>query len=468
MAGELLKQRVNKYEEAQKRKLVELGQSKKSYKNILAYLEGEIKASTQMTNFNYQILCFKNDGVYQLNRAIEEIYGVSQGKADNSISGDGTIETVDVQLADGTRMKAPYGTIALPDAGPGACIKIQYDNKKNLLMITGSCEFRFSSMIDEIVDRAKELLTIGSIYKNQAIELSNTYEPKILDLSNIHKEFMVLSDRTEYDLKPLRARITQPKRCLEKGISLKYGCLMEGPYGTGKTLLAFHLALNAIENNWVFVYLKDPSLLAQTLRLAKVIDKNGNGVVIFVEDIDQVTRGNRDTAMQDILNTLDGGDSKQMNVISLFTTNHIELIEPTFLRGKRIGSIISLTFLDKKTARKFIDFTFSKGNYVVDYTGMDEVLDLIEKSNIAPAFMAEITESVKSNMILSDDNVVKAEYIENSVRSYLRQVDLSRKKDMSETNEIKLAASLKTAVVADITEMLVPFISQVKERLEID
>ena len=453
MAGELVKQRINKYEEGQKRKLVELGNSKKSYRNILAYLEGEIKASTQMTQFNYKVLCFKNDGVYQLNKAIEEVYGVSQGKGDTNMSGEESkIEMVDVQLADGTRLKVPYGTIALPEAGNGASIKIQYDNKQNLLLITGACEFRFTSMIDEIVERTKDLLTSSSIYKNQAIELTNTYEPKIMDLSNIRKEFMVLSDRTEYDLKPLRARLTQPQRCVEKGISLKYGCLMEGPYGTGKTLLAFHLALDAIENNWVFVYLKDPALLAQTLRLGKVIDKNGNGVVIFVEDIDQVTRGNRDSAMQDILNTLDGGDSKQMNVISLFTTNHIELIEPTFLRGKRIGSIISLTFLDKKTAKKFIDFTFLKDNYVVDNEGMDPVLELIEQSNIAPAFMAEITESVKSNMILSDDNVVKASYIENSVRSYLRQVDLSRKKDMSETPEMKLATSLTAVVTADLSK----------------
>lgn len=446
MSGDLVKSRINKYEEQQKRNLVNLGQSKKSYRNILAFLESEIKASTQMTNFNYSVLCFKNDGVYQLNKAIEEIYGVSQSKSDDSPSGDGAIETVDVQLADGSRIKVPYGAITIPEAGEGASIKIQYDTKKNLLLITGSCEFRFSSMIDEIVERTKSLLTTNSIYKNQALELTNTYEPKIMDLSGIHNEFMVLSDRTEYDLQPLRARLTQPKRCVEKGISLKYGCLMEGPYGTGKTLLAFKLAADAVDNSWVFIYLKDPSLLAQTLRLAKVIDKNGNGVVIFVEDIDQVTRGNRDTAMQDILNTLDGGDSKQMNVISLFTTNHIELIEPTFLRGKRIGSIISLTFLDKKTARKFIKFAFEKDNYIVDWTEMDPVLDLIEKSNIAPAFMAEITESVKSNMILSDDNVVKSIYIENSVKSYLRQVELSRKKDMSETPEMKLGSSLAAVV----------------------
>jgi transitional endoplasmic reticulum ATPase len=219
---------------------------------------------------------------------------------------------------------------------------------------------------------------------------------------------------------------------------------------TGKTLLAFKLAKLGIENNWIFIYLKDPTLLAQTLRLAHVIDKNGNGIIIFVEDIDQVTRGNRDTAMQDILNTLDGGDTKSMNVITLFTTNHIELIEPTFLRGKRIGSVISLTALDAPTAYKFIKFSFEKDGYALDETGLPEVLKLIEENEIVPAFMAEITESVKSNMILSDENVVKASYIENAVKAYRRQRELSRKKDLTETVEMKLASSMKTVIGGEL------------------
>ena len=420
-----------------------------------------------MCNFKYEILCFKNDGVYQLNKAIEEIYGVSQGKGDSGPSGgEGKIETVDVQLADGTRLKVPYGQIAIPEAGEGAVIRIQYDGGKNMLMITGSCEFRFSSMIDEIVEKTKSYLTTQSVYKNQAIEITAGFQPIIMNLSEIDKEFMVLSDQTEYELQPLRSRLLHPAKCVEKGISLKYGCLMEGPYGTGKTLLAFKLAKDAIDNGWVFIYLKDPALLAQTLRLSKVIDKNGNGVVVFVEDIDQVTRGNRDTAMQDILNTLDGGDTKQMNVISLFTTNHIELIEPTFLRGKRIGSIISLGFLDAKTAKKFVDFTFEKDGYTIDNAGMEEVYATIEKSNIAPAFMAEITESVKSNMILTDDNVLKSSYLKNSVNSYLRQVELSRKKDMSETEDMKLSSSLKAVVTNDVLLKLQPFIEKVTDYID--
>ena len=106
MAGDLVKKRINQYDEAQKQKLVVLGQSKKNYRHILEYLQGEIKKSTQMTALRYELLCFKNDGVYQLNKAIEEIYGVSQGKGEEQMSGgEGKLETVDVQLADGQRIK---------------------------------------------------------------------------------------------------------------------------------------------------------------------------------------------------------------------------------------------------------------------------------------------------------------------------------------------------------------------------
>lgn len=169
--------------------------------------------------------------------------------------------------------------------------------------------------------------------------------------------------------------------------------------------------------------------------------------------------------MQDILNTLDGGDTKNMNVISLFTTNHLELIEPTFLRGKRIGSIISLGFLDKKTAREFINTAFGKDNYTVEEEGLDKVLELIERSDIAPAFMAEIVETVKSNMILTDESVeVKASYLETSVKSYLRQVALSRKKDMSETPEKKLVNSLNSLFFEELKSMKSE-ISEIHEKL---
>ena len=47
------------------------------------------------------------------------------------------------------------------------------------------------------------------------------------------------------------------------------------------------MAKEAIENSWTFIYLKSPELLARTLQLSQTLDKNGHGVIVFVEDIDK-------------------------------------------------------------------------------------------------------------------------------------------------------------------------------------
>lgn len=434
--------RVNKYEESQKQRIIEVCQSNMKYADVLGFIEGEIKQSKKMASFKYTLLCWKPDGVYQLNRAINEVFGSAVSKEDNSPSGNSNIDTVDVILADGSRTKVPFGKISLEELGEDSEININYDNDRHLLLVKGQCQFKYQSLIDDIVERTKELLATESIYKNQALEITNLSEPKIMTLAGIDKQFMVLSKKTEFELQPLRSRILYPEKCIAKGVPLKYGCLLEGKYGTGKTLLAFKLAKDAVNNGWSFVYLKDPSLLAETLRMCKVVDRSGHGVIVFVEDIDQVTRGNRDSAMQDILNTLDGGDTKDMNVITLFTTNHIELIEPTFLRGKRIGSVITMDCLDAETAERFIRETFSEAEgYSVD-DDLSDVCNYIAKAQIAPAFMAEIVESTKSKLIFTEETHVTSFHIKTSVESYQRQVGLASKKAVIETPADKLAAGL--------------------------
>lgn len=439
----VLEQKINQYEESMKEKFIDVMRLKTAkYADCLDYIQNEINQSNKMASFKYVIPCFFNDGVYQLNQAICEVFGSVVSKEEHNPSGGSEVSTVDVTLADGTRVKVPYGKIELSGLGEEAYINIDYSTDSLNLLVNGKCQFRFSSMIDDIVEITKKNLKYNSIYKNQAIEVTTLSEPKILDLSNTDNQLMVLSDKIKYDLKPIHARIYNPEKCIEKGIPLKFGVLLSGSYGTGKSLLAFKLAREAVQNGWMFIYLKDPSLLADTLKMAKIIDHSGHGVIIFTEDVDQVTRGNRDYAMQNILNTLDGGDTKDMNVIAMFTTNHIELIEPTFLRGKRIGTIISMGPLDAKTAEEFIRKSFEIGCYTIS-EDLTEVCELIERSKIVPAFMAEIIEKVKSTMILEDECEVKAEYIKYSVESYLEQVKLSQTKDMSLTPEKRFVDSLR-------------------------
>lgn len=445
-----MKHTVSKYENEQRKKFADVClNTEMPYPDFLTYAENEIKQSKRMATFNYKLLCFKDDGVYQLNRAIEDKFGVvAASKNDNPSGGDDTVQTIEVSLADGRRIKVPYGDIDLSELGEGSVISISYNSDNHTLYIKGKCQFKFTSLIDEIIDETKYLLATDSIYKNQALEITDLNSPLIMNLSNIEAERMILSESTEIALRPLEARIMHPQRCIERGIPLKYGVLLEGKYGTGKTLIAFKTAIKAIRNNWAFIYLKDPKLLAETLRMCKVIDRTGHGVVVFCEDIDQVTRGTRDEAMQDILNTLDGGDTKGMNVITVFTTNHIELIEPTFLRGKRIGSIISLGGLDAKTAEIFVKESFN-GSFVME-GDFSNIYKMIEEKEIVPAFMAEIIEAVKSNMLFADDpNKLVPIYLENSVKSYLSQVNLAKTKDMSVTTEQAYAENLRKMLGID-------------------
>lgn len=446
-----LKQKKNQWESQQKQRMAEMFLDPKiSYADcIKASLDAD-KQNHRMSRINHHLRCFKSDGIYQLNKAITGVFGAVVSNEEHGPSvGDQTVNMVDIQLADGTRTKAPYGDIALDSLGEGSMISINYDDSKHELLVTGKCQQMYMSIMDDIIEATKHFLATESIYKGQALEITDINDPQILDLSSIDQQLMVLSKSTKYALLPIEARLTEPQVCIERGIPLKYGALLEGPYGTGKTLLAFKLAKEAIKNGWIFIYLKDPSLLAEALRMSKIIDRSGHGALIFVEDVDQVTRGDRDAALQDIVNTLDGGDTKDMNVISLFTTNHIELINPTFLRGKRIGTIISMGFLDAETALDFMKQSFQIGNYTIA-EDLTEVCNLIASSDIAPAFMAEIVEAVKARLVFEKRNDVKAFDVDYAVKSYLHQVDLAKKKPTTDTPEVLLAKNLKNVVVSEL------------------
>lgn len=226
----------------------------------------------------------------------------------------------------------------------------------------------------------------------------------------------------------------------------------------------------AIENGWMFIYLKEPSLLAETLRMAKTVDRSGHGVVLFLEDVDQVTRGDRDAAMQDILNTLDGGDTKDMNVISIFTTNHIELIEPTFLRGKRVSKIITLGALDQKTAEEFIrrSMDIRDDNGQPMYTVPEDISDAaayVAKNEIVPAFMTDIMEAVKTSMVLNKETTLNPDYIKYEVDEHLAHVALSKTKDMSKTPEKAYVESSKKALGIEALESQIAEISDGVKKL---
>lgn len=157
--------------------------------------------------------------------------------------------------------------------------------------------------------------------------------------------------------------------------------------------------------------------------MANRFTSNGRGVVLFIEDIDKILQ-ERTNITNEISLLMDGSETKHNNIISIFSTNHIENIDPTFLRGKRIGSIVTLTYLDKKTAKNMMEFYL--GDVLKD--SCDIAAEKIEEYKIVPAFLSEIIDRVKTHLVLRDTTQISEKDILISIDQFKRQMDIARVK----------------------------------------
>lgn len=408
--------------------MINILQGNKPYHEKLRYVKNELEESVREINFSYKVFGFLEDVAYAISRSVKDVHGFTKQDNVKGPSKDNPPEMIDVKFADGTRIKVPIGTIQLPQFGKGAYIEMYYDGENTQMNIDGVCEKRYTSLMDEIMQKAEFIVKTDSIYKNQAIKYDGTGSPQFMDLTGIDSIALFLTETAKFATEPIEARIEKCDECEANGIDLKFGALLEGDYGTGKTLYASKLALKAIQNDWTFIYSSKPQATLEVLKIANKFTSNGKGVVLFIEDIDKVLM-ERNTITNEISLLMDGSETKNNNIITIFSTNHIENIDPTFLRGKRIGSIVTLTYLDEVTAKNMIEFYL--GDKLAD--GCDIAAKKVEEYKIVPAFLAEIIDRVKTHLVLRSTTKVHEKDILAAIEQFKRQMDIARVKADSET-----------------------------------
>lgn len=402
----------------------------KGFNNAIKFMMERVKAEEQIIEVNYALNCFSDEGALALFQAVKNITGSCDLTAIEGMSGDNVPELIDVILPNGDSIKIPWGRVALPSFDKESYLDMDYDDEEVILRVTGTIKMKFEPEVKTIIEEAKRILAESSIYKGQAIALEfdssgDAEEPTFINLDNIDEDKILISAVAQEGLMPIMARIKYTERCIAEGLDLKYGALMEGSYGTGKTLMAFMIGKIAVAHGWTFIYLKDCKHLANTLKIAENYCKTIKGCIVFSEDIDQTMRGDRNSHMQEILNTIDGGDTKQKPIISIFTTNHIELIEPTFMRGKRIGGLISLGPLDAETSIQFIEkFVVNEKGDCLMTGDKDEIARAANALlGIVPAFASEIIDKAKAFMISRGGSKISASDIVSAANTYKRQME---------------------------------------------
>lgn len=416
--------------------------------------ENKLRAKNQTYAINYEIQGFRREILVALHSAMIEIYGdQSFLETEKGQSGDVVPTILKIDLPDGSTVSIPSGKMRLPGFNRNAFIETFYRYDDFSLHIKGQIQKKNEGEIDKIVKRTKEILNESSIYKNNVLDISfnsdSDYpddEPNFIDQNALKKEKpLILNQEVQNAILNIIGRITDPEGCKKDGVDVKSTFLLAGPGGTGKTETIFReITPVAIKKGLTVLHIDDAKYYANLLRLAQILSKRGWRIMLVLEDIDQAfDKETRNKLQQDILNTIDGGYNKEMELISLLTTNHIEELNPFFVR--RLTEIIDLSGMSFDGAKQFIETYIPSGylnnglNYTEVYESLIGVVPSLAKRIVDKTIVTRLArkEKDKSNNFITPTDLLL------SVASFKRQQELSVSKGKATKDSTLLGAMQK-------------------------
>jgi len=353
---------------------------------------------------NHEIECFPLDGAVAFARALLKRYGHPIGmktppKSMFDSARPPMLVTVPVSATD--KIQVPWGSVKVPNM-TGRFETMTPGNPASgpKFIIGGEILKKHEKESQEIAALTEELLKSNSIYKGKAIRVSFEYirderpfdpsldSPTFIDTSNVKPESLIFPEETAKLIEQgLFMPIKSAEACREYGIPLKRGVLLTGPYGCGKTLTANVTAKLCEDNGWTFLYLKDVRDLVLALKYAKLYAP----CVIFAEDVDKATNQGRTDELNQILNTLDGVDYKDQEIVTIVTTNHADQINKAMLRPGRLDTVVPVSPPDQQAAERLI--RFYGGNLLSDDINITDAAKALEGH--IPATIRECVERSK-------------------------------------------------------------------------
>jgi len=357
--------------------------------------EGEVVAMSRQFNV------FPLDGAYALHNVLKNIYGWVSAEPIPTMFGSIPPNMISVEIAAGQFAEVPWGRFSLPNVSEGyiECNATYDDNDRYVFVLTAKVTRASESIIKRVFSELETYLKTGSIYQGKAIRLrfldddgDKLEQPqvKFIDTASISRDMVIYSQDVQDSVETnLFTPIERAQDCLLNGIPIKRGVLLAGVYGTGKTLAATVASKIAVDNNVTYIYIPRSDELASALHFAQ--QYQANGCVIFCEDIDRAVTGERSVEMDDILNILDGIDSKNSKIITVLTTNHLDKINPAMLRPGRLDAVINVTPPNAEAVEKLLKY------YGADT--LDAGIDLKAASDVLagsiPAVIAEVIKRAK-------------------------------------------------------------------------
>lgn len=365
------------------------------------------------------------DGLVALFAVMKEKYGYVGTQAKQTWWGEIPPKLIHVKVGPKPSdfVQVPFGQFALPNVE--GVIETTYAVVKGIpqLQITGSVRSAEKKIVMELVNAVREYSKLNSIYKGRCVSLDRD-ETGGVDYSQpleyfdpfTGKEVPIFNAETEKLIETaVLAPIQHSDTCRQMGVPLKRGVLLEGPYGTGKSLTARQTARVASQNGWTFLQVTNVKALKYALMFAKMYQP----CVIFAEDIDRIT-GSRNDGANDLINDIDGVVGKNDEIITVLTTNFADKIDKAMLRPGRLDAVISLRPPETEAVQRLI--RFYAGDLLSETADLKPASDKL--AGEIPATIREVVERAKLSMIVRSDEHIVTDDLLTSALSMKNHLDL--------------------------------------------
>lgn len=368
-----------------------------SYDDAIRTLRSRQEYESKETSMSTIIDVHPYDGANALEAVLSRVYGWAQGVPTPGFFGDTPPQMLDVEIGVGQTKLVGWGRFVLPNIKGYLQTGMARKNNRIQFQLSASVIRRDEQTVRAIFDAVTAELKVNSIYKGKALKIRFKDEDgDLLGIPDIR--FMAADlgpDKLIYSDKLMRmvttnlfTPISRAQECLDNGIPVKRGVLLGGPYGTGKTLAATAAAKLAVEAGITYLYIPRADELSCAIQFAQ--QYQSPACVVFCEDIDRVVAGERSVEMDDILNIIDGIDSKASHTIVVLTTNHMENINPAMLRPGRLDAVIEVMPPDASAVQRLIALYGGSLVEGVDLTPVSMVLE-----GQIPAVIAEVVKRAK-------------------------------------------------------------------------
>ena len=389
------------------------------------YLEAKVEIMEKFDVFPF-------DGAYALSQVIIDRYGWAEGKAIKSMFGETKPKIYKIPSSPTEKVDVPWGQFELPNIDGILNTGIDRGaSGRGVFVLSATVKRKDEPSVRALFDNLRDYLANNSLYRGKAIkirfrdddgEMLGMPEPEFMDVSHVHTDGLLLNNDLMASVNAnLFTPITRVKDCIANGIKVKRGVLLGGKYGTGKTLAATVAARLAQDNGITYVYTPRADELGDAIAFAK--QYQSPACVVFCEDIDRQVTGQRTVAMDDILNILDGVDTKTDNIITVLTTNHLDNVNQAMLRPGRLDAIINVETPDACTAERLVR------HYGGEAINMDEDLTEVGAA-LAGQIPAVIEEAVKRAKLFQLALLPDGHAVSDISAEALRQASLTMTKQI--------------------------------------